>query len=343
MPSRHRFRPAPGQPMLAHVTSRIVNRAFWFDEEAKRVFRGLMRKYEGFGGLRVITYCLMSNHFHLLVEVPARPEQMLDEEAMLAHLEATLGKRKAQEYRDLFGLWRSNGCAGEIPKMLAALWKRMFDLSAFVQALKLGFSKWYNRKHGRKGTLWEERFASVLVEGAGNAVATMAAYIDLNPVRAGLACDPKEYQWSGYGEAVGGGRMARRGIAMAVGALRRQKLGDAAAMRWDEAQAVYRKWIYWEGQEVKADGTTPGRKGFAVEQIEAVLKAGGKLALADLVRLRVRHFTAGAVLGSREFVDEIFAGARERFGPKRTSGARRLRILERDAGLYALRDLRNDV
>ncbi len=217
----------------------------------------------------------------------------------------------------------------------------MFDLSAFVQALKLGFSKWYNRKHGRKGTLWEERFASVLVEGAGNAVATMAAYIDLNPVRAGLASDPKEYEWSGYGEAVGGGRLARRGIAMAVGALRRQKLETAAAMRWDEAQAVYRKWICWEGQEVKADGTTPGRKGFAVEQIEAVLKAGGKLWLADVVRLRVRvrHFTVGAVLGSREFVDEVFAGARERFGPKRTSGARRLRILERDAGLYALRDL----
>ncbi len=146
---------------------------------------------------------------------------------MLGHLEAPLGKKKARQYRELFALWRSNGCAGEISKVLAALWKRMFDLSAFVQSVKLGFSKWYNRKHGRKGTLWEERFGSVLVEGAGNAVATMAANVDLNPVRAGLVQDPKEYRWSGYGEAVGGGRKARQGIAMAVGALHRQKLEDS--------------------------------------------------------------------------------------------------------------------
>ncbi len=102
MASHYRFRPASGQRMLAHVTSRIVNRAFWFDEEGKRVFRGLMRKFEAFGGLRVITYCLMSNHFHILVEVPERPGQMLDEEAMLGHLEQAFGKRKARQYRELF-------------------------------------------------------------------------------------------------------------------------------------------------------------------------------------------------------------------------------------------------
>jgi hypothetical protein len=54
----------------------------------------------------------------------------------------------------------------------------------------------------------------------------------------------------------------------------------------------------------------------------------------------VRHFTAGAVVGSREFVDDVFAAARERFGSKRKTGARRMRMLEKDAGLYALRDLR---
>jgi hypothetical protein len=41
----------------------------------------------------------------------------------------------------------------------------------------------------------------------------MAAYIDLNPVRAGLCEDPKDYRWSGYGEAVAGGREAREAIA----------------------------------------------------------------------------------------------------------------------------------
>lgn len=43
--------------------------------------------------------------------------------------------------------------------------------------------------------MWEDRFRSVLVEGRGHALRTMAAYIDLNPVRAGLCEDPKDYRW----------------------------------------------------------------------------------------------------------------------------------------------------
>jgi hypothetical protein len=67
---------------------------------------------------------------------------------------------------------------------------RMWDVSAFMKLLKQRFTQWYNRRKGRKGTLWEERFKSVLVDGAGDVLATMAAYIDLNPVRAGLVEDP---------------------------------------------------------------------------------------------------------------------------------------------------------
>jgi hypothetical protein len=52
------------------------------------------------------------------------------------------------------------------------------------------------------GTLWEGRFKSVLVEGTGQTLSTMAAYIDLNPVRAGIVKDPADYRWSGYAEAV---------------------------------------------------------------------------------------------------------------------------------------------
>ncbi len=66
------------------------------------------------------------------------------------------------------------------------------------------FTQWHNGKHKRSGTLWERRFKSVVVED-GLAARTMAAYIDLNPVREGMVEDPADYRWSGYGEAVGGG------------------------------------------------------------------------------------------------------------------------------------------
>jgi len=78
----------------------------------------------------------------------------------------------------------------------------MYDLSEFMKTLKQRFSFWFNKSHERGGPLWNGRFKSVLVESpacheqdfAHNAITTMAAYIDLNPVRAGLVDDPKDYR-----------------------------------------------------------------------------------------------------------------------------------------------------
>ena len=81
---------------------------------------------------------------------------------------------------------------------------RMHSLSEFMKTLLQRFTRWFNRTHERRGTLWEERYKSVIVE-SGIAARTISAYIDLNPVRAGMVADPAEYRWSGYGEAVGGG------------------------------------------------------------------------------------------------------------------------------------------
>ncbi len=56
----------------------------------------------------------------------------------------------------------------------------MWDVSYLMRVLKQRFSQWYNGAHHRKGTLWEERFRSVLVE-ADVALRVVACYIDLNP------------------------------------------------------------------------------------------------------------------------------------------------------------------
>jgi hypothetical protein len=116
---------------------------------------------------------------------------------------------------------------------------RMYDLSRFVQELKSRFAQWYNRANDRRGTLWEERFRSVLVEG-GAAMEMTAAYIDLNPVRAGIVDDPKDYRWSGYGQAVAGVVGARRGLC---------KLLDpsGSGWTWEAAQRGYRCLLYGVG------------------------------------------------------------------------------------------------
>ena len=64
---------------IYHVTSRAVWKTFIFDSAGKEFLRQTMRNYEVFCGVRVLTFCLMSNHIHILVEVP--PKQ--DAEALL--------------------------------------------------------------------------------------------------------------------------------------------------------------------------------------------------------------------------------------------------------------------
>jgi hypothetical protein len=57
----------------------------------------------------------------------------------------------------------------------------------------------------------------------------------------------------------------------------------------------------------------------------------------------VRYFSDGAVFGSREFVEGIFKAYRKRYGAKRKTGARRLKGLQAEDELFALRDLQVDV
>ena len=63
-----------GKPAIYHCVSRIVNKEFVLKREEREKFVGLMRLYERFCQVQVLTFCVMSNHFHILVEVPVRPE-----------------------------------------------------------------------------------------------------------------------------------------------------------------------------------------------------------------------------------------------------------------------------
>jgi putative transposase len=176
-----------------------------------------------------------------------------------------------------------------------------------------------------------------LVEGAGETLATMGAYIDLNPVRANLVDDPQDYRWSGYGAAMGGGKATLEGMRVMMRGVGQGELTGKAAFE------RYRVWLHGQGEEndgVRADGS-PVRRGLTRAAVLAVMTERGRVPRADYLRCRVRYFVDGLVLGSRGFVDEVFGALRERFGPKRADGARRLRGL--DAGMYAMRDLRRGV
>ncbi len=88
------------------------------------------------------------------------------------------------------------------------------------------------------------------------------------------------------------------------------------------------------------DGAAEARRGFTREEIGRVWEEGGRLPLAAALRCRVRYFTDGVVLGTAAYVDAFFERRREHFGPRRESGARRMRGAEW-GGIRALRDLRS--
>ncbi len=59
--------------------TRVVERRFAFGDREKERFVEILRAYEEFCGVQVLTFCVMSNHFHVLLHVPKRPETMPDD------------------------------------------------------------------------------------------------------------------------------------------------------------------------------------------------------------------------------------------------------------------------
>jgi len=332
-----------------HVVSRTAGREFLFRDEEREVFGRMLTKTAQFCGVEVLTWCCLSNHFHLLVRVSRRYTDRLqdalrcDESAFARHLNILYTKRHVRELRDELSMLRADGHTVEADKIIESYLSRIGDLSVFVKELKQRFSIWYNQNHGRDGTLWSGRFRSVLVENSAAALRLVACYIDLNPVRAGIVTDPKEYRWCGYAQAMGGVRSAQNGL---IGII---KKGDRSAERhrkpsWKTVAQEYRVILFGKALGLAPDrssSSTPirGRPGASLEYVKRVLTEKGKLPAHELFRLRVKHLTAGTALGSSIFLNNLVEKRSEQVSDARKSAARPLSSLDDDS-VSCLRDLR---
>ena len=165
-----RLKASADQPVgYYHCISRAVERQPHFDDQDKEQFVDLMRIYERFCGVRVLTYCMLSNHFHILVEVPQKPAVLPSDQELLSKLKRLYGQGHMKEVQERL----QSLPEAEAQALRESYYGRMWDVSLFMKTLKQRFSQWYNHKYRRKGTLWEERFKSVLVDSAGKALATI--------------------------------------------------------------------------------------------------------------------------------------------------------------------------
>jgi REP element-mobilizing transposase RayT len=325
-----------------HCVTRVVERRFAFGAREKEKFVEMLRAYEEFCGVQVLTFCVMSNHVHVLVHVPKPPERMPDDAELVRLVRRAELSYPASELERQLAEMRGAGDDAGAERLRARFLRRMWNLASFMQSLKQRFSQWFNGRNERVGTLWEGRFKSVLVEGTGQTLSTMSAYIDLNPVRAGIVKDPADYRWSGYAEAVAGMRLARLGLKkVVVGVLESERPGETAGQQMRRLLARYRVYLFGNGEEREAgpDGTG-ARRGIGAREVEAVIRSGGKLSFYESMRCRVRYFSDGCAIGAVDFVEGVFTKNRDRFGRRRNNGAREMRNVD-FGGLCTVRDLRN--
>lgn len=333
-----------GRGQYFHVLARTAGRVHCLDDEAKEVFVGWMRKMERFTGVTVVTWVVLDNHFHLVLHVPDKelaPE--LSEEEFWERLGALYSKDQLEGIRArIAAIHRANpGLAGIALEKgyRESFVRRMNDLSEFMKTLLQRFSSWFNKRHDRVGRLWEQRFRSVVIEGGWDPLMKVAAYVDLNAVRAGIVQDPKDYRWCGYAEAIGGKMEARRGLGHLMREEAARDSSNASMPNWRVVGREYRKLLFGIGEERPAADGEKGRKGMSAEAVAQVQREDGHLPVPALLRCRVRYFSDGVVIGSKRFVDAFFEAKREYFGPKRKDGARKLRGGDWGA-LRSLRDLR---
>ena len=311
-----------------HVMSRICEGVPFFDDMDKEALVLVLRRLAPFCGIKLLTYCVMGNHFHALIQVPDR-EAWLQRFAgpdgdvrLMEHLRTLYSKSYVEILSAQWLRWRMEGREDRLQASKAALLKRFCDISAFGKEVKARFARWFNKRHARRGVLWMSRFKSVLVEGhqqkSGpipmDALKVMAAYIDLNPVRASLVAGAGDYRWSGWASALRAEKEAVEGLCEIVG---------CTAAQWEKGgRATYQSWVSERRPSERTEEDSP----------------------TTLLMSRIRGFTGGVAVGSPGFVEAVFDEWRAQFGPKRASGARPLlrkpNTHPLSRGLRALRDLR---
>jgi putative transposase len=274
-----------------HVMSRFVKEVEFMDDVEKEGLMLLMQKMAAFLGVDLLTFCVMGNHFHALVEVPERQSWLEwqfggkdGEERFLRHLGTFYSRAFMMGLRADLAMDREHGDEKRAQGRLEEFRRRCCDVSVWTKEVKERFSRWMNKRRGRKGTLWMGRFRSKLVLG-GNMRLMTAVYIDLNSVRAEMVAEPKDYRWCGYAQALGGTAKAQEGLCTIMG-LRHWVSPNTE--RWPSTRTHYRRALYGQGQERFDWRGELSRAGFSAARVKAVLeKIDSDVSLRGVMMQRV--------------------------------------------------------
>ncbi len=312
---------------IYHLMSRCCLGEHLLEDDEKEMFIRMMHKQAAFCGVDLLAYSIMSNHFHILARVRHEKPQT-DAELLSRYRAFHQGCRISPYSITPDGLEKMLERNDEIAQHARdALLARMGDVSVFMRELKQRFSIWYNHQNGNRGTLWMDRFKSLVVEPSLHAMATVAAYIDLNAVRTEQVDDPADYRFCSYAAAMGGKASAKDGYRLIYG-------GSSFA----EAIAAYRLCLFGKGAKPKGE-QDKDRGVIPAEKLDEMIRTGGKVEMSELLRRRVRYFSDGMAIGSNLFLKGIYEEHRECFPESRKARFATMKGTDW-GGLKVVRDLK---
>jgi REP element-mobilizing transposase RayT len=248
-----------------HVIARCVRRAWlWgFDEYAGRDYSHrkawVLERLELLSSIFAIDICayaVMSNHYHLVLHVnrshiaTCPPQDIVERWSRLFRIPSIV--RRWQQ-----GLAREAEASAALS--LIECWRRrLMDVSWFMRCLNEYLARRANAEDRCTGRFWEGRFKSqALLDEAG--LLTAMAYVDLNPIRAGISTTPEESEFTSIHARIQALRSSPAGAQDASKSLRPGKLLAFRDQAQTNAPAIpmsfrdYLELIDWSGRIVRPD------------------------------------------------------------------------------------------
>ena len=290
-----------------HVMSRTALDGFPLGDIEKDFILDLIRRYAALYLVEILGFCLMGNHFHILVRV--FPEHKFTDKDIL------------KRYVDFYGDERifADG-------LISSLREKLSSLSEFMREIKCGFARFYNRRHNRRGYFWGDRFKSVIVEN-GETLINCLAYIDLNPLRAGLVNRPEKYRWNSLGYHIQTNNKDNF-LSTDFGLKKFNVKSKKERIR------RYRRYVYEAGSLNQPE---KGKVKVIKEKIlEKERKKVFELSRSDRFNYRTRYFTDSGIIGSKEFVSGNYRRFKDLFMSKNEKIPRPVAALD---GIFSLKRL----
>lgn len=290
-----------GEPGVYHVISRTALAGFVLGDVEKEFLLNLVKKLSSVYFAEVLGFSILGNHFHLLVRMHLGKD-VGDEEI----------KKRARLY---YGMDSKREPDDE--EVIQALREKWEDLSEYIKEIKQGFSRFYNKKHGRKGFFWSERFKSLIVDN-GDTLINCLAYIDLNAFRAGLVKKPEQYRWCSLGYHV---QARNKGSFLSLDF----GLREFAVKGGRERLSHYRGFVY-----AKAGLTRRGE-----ERVRGI-----DLSEVERFRYRTRYFTDSGIIGTKVFVERVYRQFKDNFYSKHE---KRPKVIDGLEGIFSLKRLSESI